>query len=218
MAYIYFHYKLCSTPKVFYIGVGGLNKFDNYKRSFDTRKRSKEWYERSKNIPWSYSIVEDNLTKEEALIREKYWINLFGRKDLNNGLLVNLTKGGQGAGERIVSSEQREYLRNKYKGKKRPKEVVDKYVKTRKERNNYKKSQKTKDKIRNSTIGNKNHFYGKKQPKWVVDLHSKIVLNLETGIFYDSIKEACKTTYFSYDYFKSMLNGNSKNKTNFIQV
>ncbi len=46
----------------------------------------------------------------------------------------------------------------------------------------------------------------------------KLVLNLETGIFYNSLKEACKTTNYKYDYFKDMLNpkSKSKNKTSFV--
>lgn len=46
----------------------------------------------------------------------------------------------------------------------------------------------------------------------------KTVLNLETGIFYNSLKEACNTTNYNYNYFKHMLNpkSTSPNKTSFI--
>lgn len=44
----------------------------------------------------------------------------------------------------------------------------------------------------------------------------KIVLNLLTGIFYDSAKEAAGVSHYKYGYFKSMLNGQHPNKTNFI--
>ncbi len=215
MAYVYCHFKMGSFTKIFYIGVGGLHKFDNYKRAYETRTRSKEWKERASGVCWDWDILEDNLTKEKALEREKHWIKSIGRLNNHTGMLSNLTNGGEGSAGRVVPKEQRDYLRNRYKGQKRPKEVVDRYVQTRKDRGNYKKSQKTKDKISNSLMGNKNPFFGKKQPKWVIDKHSKIVLNTETGIFYDSIKEAALTTNFKYDHFKSMLNGNAINTTMF---
>lgn len=47
-------------------------------------------------------------------------------------------------------------------------------------------------------------------------LDRKIVLNLQNGIFYDSAKEASGQTFFSYSYFKEMLNGGKPNKTNFV--
>ena len=49
---------------------------------------------------------------------------------------------------------------------------------------------------------------------------SKLVLNLETGIYYDSIKEASKATIWAESTLRGMLNPNSKqpNRTNFIKV
>lgn len=47
---------------------------------------------------------------------------------------------------------------------------------------------------------------------------SKIVLNLETGIFYNSGKEASKVANIYYSTFKSMLNGTLPNKTSFQYV
>ena len=71
---------------------------------------------------------------------------------------------------------------------------------------------------RGGMSGKNNPFYGKKQLKSVVEKHSKMVVNLETGIFYDSAKEASEATYISYTYFRGMLNGARPNKTNFTYV
>lgn len=44
----------------------------------------------------------------------------------------------------------------------------------------------------------------------------RTVLNLETGIYYDTIKEASESTNLKYGTFKSMIYGKNKNKTNCI--
>jgi hypothetical protein len=46
--------------------------------------------------------------------------------------------------------------------------------------------------------------------------NAKCVINKETGIFYDSIKEAAKTTNFSYLTILRYLNNKNKNKTSLI--
>lgn len=45
----------------------------------------------------------------------------------------------------------------------------------------------------------------------------KQVFNTQTGIFYESIKDACQTTHYSISYFRNMLNGRQPNKTSFIK-
>lgn len=42
-------------------------------------------------------VLRSGLSEQEAFNWEKYYILRFGRRDKNNGLLVNLTDGGQGA-------------------------------------------------------------------------------------------------------------------------
>ena len=46
----------------------------------------------------------------------------------------------------------------------------------------------------------------------------KLVLDKQTGIFYESLLEASNSFYIKYEYLKSMLSGNSKNKTSLIYV
>lgn len=46
---------------------------------------------------------------------------------------------------------------------------------------------------------------------------SKLVLNIETGIFYDTLKEATNSqTKYNYGYCKMMVSGKCNNKTSFI--
>lgn len=44
----------------------------------------------------------------------------------------------------------------------------------------------------------------------------KIVVNKENGVFYNSISDAAKSISINYNTFIDMLNGKSKNRTNFI--
>ena len=47
---------------------------------------------------------------------------------------------------------------------------------------------------------------------------SKMVLNSETGIYYESAREACNTTSYKYRTFRAWLFGQMPNKTNFKYV
>jgi group I intron endonuclease len=93
-------------------------------------------------------------------------------------------------------------------------------------------SQKTKDKISNSMLGKRNNnkqldniirykngrvkYYKNKKSKFTS--HS-LVLNLETGIFYESATEVANTyTHYKKSTLMGYLRGHSSNKTNFIYV
>lgn len=52
----------------------------------------------------------DNLTNEEACIKEIEVINQIGRKDTNSGPLLNLTNGGGGTAGRIYSDETKKKI------------------------------------------------------------------------------------------------------------
>jgi hypothetical protein len=54
-------------------------------------------------------LLKQNLTEEEAFKHEKYMIDVFGRKDLGTGILLNMNDGGKGgsSGPRLsVSGEK----------------------------------------------------------------------------------------------------------------
>ena len=103
MAYVYKHLRK-DTNEVFYIGIGND---ESYKRANDITHRNKHWNGVYMKVGFDCEIIEDNLTWEEACEREKYWIKFYGRRDLNEGTLVNLTDGGDGTIGRIVSDETR---------------------------------------------------------------------------------------------------------------
>ena len=116
MAYVYKHIRP-DTKQIFYIGIGTEKERMNSKRS-----RNKFW----KNIVNKYGIlsevIEDNLTWDEAVIREQYWIKFYGRKNNKTGVLCNMTDGGEGSFGRIIKDETKRKISNSNKGKKHTEE------------------------------------------------------------------------------------------------
>ena len=102
-AYVYTHTRL-DTNEVFYVGIGIQ---DNYKRASFRHSRTKHWNNIVKKCGWKVDIVFDNLTWEDACIKEKELILKYGRLDLGKGTLVNLTDGGEGPLNRKVKEETR---------------------------------------------------------------------------------------------------------------
>lgn len=67
--------------------------------------------------------------------------------------------------------------------------------------------------LRNPPKGEKHHQYNKPtSDNWL----SKLVLNTQTGIFYDSLKDASIAHGIKYSTLANQLNGNKQNKTNLI--
>jgi hypothetical protein len=98
MAYVYRHIRL-DKNEPFYIGIGSD---EEYKRANTNTRRNKHWINISK-FGYEVDILFDGLTWDEACVKEKEFISLYGRKDKNKGSLCNLTDGGDGSVGVIVS-------------------------------------------------------------------------------------------------------------------
>jgi hypothetical protein len=94
MAYLYIHTRL-DKNEVFYVGIG-KDSDGKYVRAFSKKRRSDFWNNIVKNCEYKINILHDNLSWKEICEKEKYYINLYGRKDLKTGTLCNLTNGGDG--------------------------------------------------------------------------------------------------------------------------
>jgi Mg2+ and Co2+ transporter CorA len=103
MAYIYRHIRL-DKNEPFYIGIGSDT---NYKRASNKKRRSYSWKDIAYKIPYKIEIILDDISWKEACKKEIEFIRLYGRKDLNQGTLVNLTNGGEGQFGRKINEQTR---------------------------------------------------------------------------------------------------------------
>lgn len=118
-------------------------------------------------------FLKTQLTEEEAFRHEIYMIALYGRKDLGNGILRNMTNGGDGSSGAVRSKETR--LKMSQNSRSHEPEVRLKmslrrqtlysqgYVHNWTGKNH---TEKTKEKLRQMRLGDKNPVHGK---HWWVD-------------------------------------------------
>lgn len=92
MYYIYRHIRL-DKNEVFYIGIGSDKK---YRRAYSNKYRNIYWQNIVNKTNYEVEIILDNLEKEYCIKKEIEFIEIYGRKDLEFGTLVNMTNGGEG--------------------------------------------------------------------------------------------------------------------------
>lgn len=92
MAYVYTYTRL-DKNEIFYVGIGSDSK---YKRAKNLLLRTNYFKKIINKSKYKLDIVFDNLSWEDACLKEIELIALYGRKDLGTGNLVNFTDGGEG--------------------------------------------------------------------------------------------------------------------------
>lgn len=240
MAYVYKHIRK-DNNQPFYIGVGGLKKFDNYKRAFSKTVRDSARNKHWKNIvnlhDFTVEIISDNCTEKEAFIIEMYLIRWFGRSDLELGPLCNLTDGGEG--NREMSSESREKISKAHKGKKVSKESIEKRVAQLRNRplsEEHKRSisisntgRKVTDEFRKKmSIINIGKHHSEETKKKLSEIntgktlsyetrikYSKKVIDSSTGIIYNCSRDVAEIFNLKPKVLRHRLNGNMINNTPF---
>lgn len=121
--------------------------------------------------------------------RERYWQDYYDV--LKKGLNCLLTKTE--ILPRVVSEETKKKLSKAKKGKKQNTEHINKRV-----------------------ISKKGYIHSFETKNKIALKQNKILLDLTTGIFYDSILIAAKTFNINTSTLQAMLSGRFKNKTNLI--
>ncbi len=176
MAYVYRHIRL-DKNEPFYIGIGSDS---NYKRAYITYGRNKLWKNVASKTDYEVEIICDDLEWEEACSKEIEFIYLYGRKDNNTGCLCNLTGGGDGRLNYIMTEEAKINFSKGQLGntKKRGKKLSNI---TKKKMSEARKKYYENGGIKIFPINHGNNFRG------------KIVVNLQNGIFYENIKSAAES-------------------------
>ena len=87
--YVYLHKKK-TTGEVFYVGKG------SGKRAWSAFGRNSFWKRVAEKHGWVVEIVQDNLQDWYAFELEKDLISYYGRRDLGDGNLTNMSDGGDG--------------------------------------------------------------------------------------------------------------------------
>jgi len=169
MAIVYQHIRK-DTNQIFYIGIGKTSK-----RAFTTKGRNKLWNNIVKKTNYNIEIIYDNLSWEDACLKEKELISKYGRIDLKTGILTNMTDGGDG-----LSNMSEEFKINMSKiklGKHSPRKGIKLSEETKQKLRQYnlgkKLSEETKRKISESNIG-KNHL--SEESKKLIGLKNSIKL------------------------------------------
>jgi hypothetical protein len=204
--YVYLHIK-SSNWEPFYVGKGCGN------RAYIKHNRSKYWNSISSKYGYDVIFLDENLDEEDSLKLETYWINRIGRKDIGLGTLINFSNGGESGPTGYKHTEQ----------------AIDKIsnsisIKMIGNSNWCGRTHKdeSKNKISISKIGKKGHSPGQvsidKLIKLNIEKKSKVILDIETGIYYSSLKEASILLVKNYSYLSEMLRGEVKNKTNLRYV
>jgi hypothetical protein len=93
MAYVYRHIRL-DKNEPFYIGIGSDK---NFYRAYEKERRNHIWKKIVAKTEYEIEILFDNIDRLEACKKEIEFINLYGKKCNNTGILCNLTGGGDGS-------------------------------------------------------------------------------------------------------------------------
>jgi hypothetical protein len=169
MAYVYKHTRL-DTNEVFYIGIGSDSE-GKYKRAYNKQFRNNHWKNIVNKTEYTVEIVIDNISWEEACAKEIELIKLYGRRDLNEGTLCNLTDGGEGIVGLVFTEEHK---RNIAKGGIGNKNMIGKHLsesqkqKLRDRNLNRKHTPETKYKISQAMKGKRSPEFAQKiKESWI---------------------------------------------------
>lgn len=207
-----------TTNEVRYIG-----------KTVDPKRRFYEHLNRRVNnhcSNWIYSLLQNNILPEFVIIDEvfeqdwqfyeKYWISQFKSWGFN---LTNMTNGGEGCLKREFSEETKIKIsignKGKHKywlGKKFSRQHI---INMSKKRKPFPKEQSTKLSTINkgrilsedTKLKISQSLKGKNNPS------SKKVINTETKVIYDTVKDACLDNNIKYTTLFAQLTGKNKNKT-----
>jgi len=231
MAIVYRHRRL-DTFEIFYVGIGKENK-----RAYSKANRNSWWKNIVEKTEYSVEILFSNISWEEACELEMLFISEYGRKDLSTGILVNLTDGGEGIVGNIISDRTKEKMRLAKIGKRPPNfgkkasEEARKNMSLAHTGRTNSEASKEKNRIASKKVSELTKYKryiknkGKKRTEeqcrriseaktGKLNKNNIIILDVETGVYYISLKEACSILDYPRGWLLRRLKNNVKNNTN----
>ena len=181
--FIYRHRRL-DNNQVFYIGIGKKN------RPYSKHGRNNYWNKIIKKTDYIVEILKETTCWQEACELEMLLIKEYGRVNNKTGILCNMTDGGEGTINTIISEETR--LKLKINGLKE-----ENIIKLKKNAENRK---------------------GKKFPRTFKPDNKKYIIDLNTGVFYSTIREAAFYNNLNESTLNNWLHNRRKNKSNLIFI
>lgn len=160
-------------------------------RPYSKSRRSKFWNNIVNKTNYEVQILKSDLTWEEAIELEIILISYYGRKDIGTGILCNMTDGGEGSFGRSQTQECKNKISKANKGRK---SITKGRVRSLEHSLNISKGKKGKRNLKN----------GKK------------VIDKDTGLVYDSLRDVSNIFDIKYSTLAAYLNKSiRKNITNF---
>lgn len=183
--------------------------------------RNKYWRNIVNKTKYSIEILYNNLSWEDAVDLEIFLIELYGRRDLNEGNLVNLTNGGEGSLGRKMTKELKEKISLKNKNNKyRLGDKVSDDTKQKMSKSHTGKKLSKEHCLIISLIGknNKGRVHTKETCDKISKNHycCKKVIDTSTNIIYNSVKEASKALNINATTLRNYISGRRNNKTKII--
>lgn len=240
--YLYRHIRLDNNIP-FYVGIGTKPKNatkSEYVRANAIINRKSPWKNVVAKTDYEVEILLESDDYEFIKQKEIEFIALYGRRDLGNGGLVNLTDGGEGSLNAICSEETKEKIRQRHTGNRVgaknhnckkvintiTKEVFD-YAKEACETTEYKYS--AFKSYLNGGLWNKTDFMYLADYEKGININENTkapppldrpfkFINIITGEKYKTIQDIADEIDYSHSYTYNMIYGKRTNKTNIIII
>lgn len=215
ICYVYRHVRLDKNIP-FYVGIGSDNQ---YSRAYFAKKRNLYWNKIVATTNYKVEILMEDLSWNQACDKEKEFILLYGRHDLGKGCLANMTDGGEGSLNVVQKLETRSKRSEKLKGAGNPnygKSIPEWHKEILRKAQTGRKQDKEAVKLRTQKLK------GKKRSKEVmlpcIIAKCKNIIDLSSGIIFDSISEAAASKKINRTTLNAMLRGQNKNTTSLIYI
>jgi hypothetical protein len=201
--------------RIFYVGIG------DQKRPYSKRSRNKHWRHIVNKHGFDVTILVENISWERSCDLEIKMISFYGRLDKKEGILVNMTDGGEGSKGCIPNKETRKKMSEKRVGENNPnfgkkanEETIKKMSKVHSgkiisEEHKKKNSEKLSGRIFNEESRKKMKENSTKSRKIICDI---------TGKIYECITDAAIELGLKRTTLNGYLSGNSPNKTSLRYV